>query len=123
MTRAFRGRVAIFLNFDGGGYGQEASEEGKEGGEEEEEESSRPKNGGEVGQENRPQGGGEEAVVEEGGRAQAPEESDAHGGPRGPGGGAGPGSVHCSDAGRQDGAEPRGGVAVPDRLAALMAPE
>jgi hypothetical protein len=120
MTRCASGRVAVSLNFDGGGHGQEASEEGKKG-TEEEEESGRPKGSGKVDQENRPEDGGEEKVRAEGGRRKASQEGDADEGAGGPGG-RGTGPVHGGDAGGENGVEPRRSLAFSDGLEALNGP-
>ena len=115
----------VILNLDGGGHGQEASEEGEEGGEEEEESSRSKDLGEEVGkaggrkEEGGPQGSG---TQEEGGRPQASCPRDAYGGAAGAGGSPGSRAVDRGHPWSQDRAEPGGGLAVSDGVPALMAP-
>jgi hypothetical protein len=102
------------------GHGQEASEEGKKVSEEEEEESGRPKDG-KVGQEDRQEGGGQEEDDAEGRRKEARSQGDADGGAGSPRDDRDcrPGALHGGDAGGEDRAEPRRGLAFPDGFEAL----
>ena len=120
MTRAGADGWCGFINFDGGGHGQEESEEGKKGGEKEEKESGRPKSKGKVRKESRQEDGAQEEVCAEKGGWQETSPEHADEGARGPRDrDHRPGPVHGGDAGGEDGAESRRSLALSDGLEAL----